>query len=183
MLIQITNPVGIDVQLQKFQSYIHTRLIALWNVTTEYECYARASRNKTEDGYAAEIFTAGKDYKPVYWNDTLSAISFFGIDQRMDNEGGQFTTKVHLVFFVNVKKLKPSITHRADEEVKKDVLNACGNGMFQFHLESVETGIENVLREYPGSRRDERLKYVDKQPVHCFRLNFTTTYKINVQDC
>jgi len=179
MLIQKTNPVGIDVQLQKFQSLIHTRLTAAWNVTDEYECYARASRNKTDDGYIAEVLTSGISYKEVYWNEALAAISFFGSSTRSAHELGNLQTDVHLVFFVNLVKAKPSITHRADEEVRKDVINACEDGLFGFTLESVETGLENVLREYPGSRREDRLKAVDMQPQHCFRLNFSLSYDIN----
>lgn len=185
MLIQKTNPVGIDFVLQKFQSHIHARLLTAWvgdlpTVADDYKSYARASRNKTDDGYIAEVLQTGNSYKEVYWDNAFAAISFFGTGQRMNNETGQLQTDVHLVYFVNLNKIKPDIAHRADEEVRKDVLNACSNGVFGFMFQGLELSIENVLREYPGSRRDERLKFVDMQPVHCFRLNFTINYKINI---
>lgn len=179
MLIQKTNPKGIDLSIQKLQSYIHTELTTLWGVTDTFECYARASRNRTSDGFIAEVLTSGKSYKEVYWNDALAAISFFGTGTRSTSELGQLKTDVHLVFFTNLTKLKPSIVHRADEEVRKDVINACMKGDYGFTLESVETGLDNVLREYPGSRRDDRLIGVDMQPKHCFRLNFSILYDIN----
>lgn len=185
MLIQKTNPAGVDVSLQKFQAFIHSRLLAAWEIETEntsvYECYGRASRNKTSDGYIAEVFKQANSYKEVYLNKALHASSFFGLGARVNNENGTCTTDVHLVFFTDLEKLKPSIAHRADEEVRKDVLNACTDGLYGFTLESVETGVENALREYPGSRRDERLVYADMHPYHCFRLNFSLTYDIN--DC
>lgn len=179
MLIQKTTPVGIDVAIQKFQSYIHSALLAKWNITTEYLSYPRASRNKTDDGYIAEVLQSGNSYKEVFHDDRNHASSFFGLSTRTDNEQGIHSTDVHLVFFTNVKKIKPSIAHRADEEVRLDVINASSSGMYGFQLESIETGIENVLREYPGSRRDDRLTAVDMQPNHCFRLNFSLTYDIN----
>lgn len=181
MLIQKTNPVGVDLVIQKLQKTIHDSLIDKWgiSVSADYEAYARASRNKTDDGYIAEVLTTGNAYKEVYWNEALTAISFFGSSTRSTQELGNLNTDVHLVFFVNLGKAKPSITHRADEEVRKDVINACEFGSFGFLLESVETGLENILREYPGSRRDDRLKAVDMQPVHCFRLNFSLSYDIN----
>jgi hypothetical protein len=185
MLIQKTNPVGIDVPIQSFQSFIHARLLTAWvgdlpTIADEYKSYGRASRNKTDDGYIAEVLQAGNSYKEVYWDNSLTAISFFGIGQRMNSEIGKLLTDVHLVFFVNLKKIKPAIAHRADEEVRKDVFNACSPGMYGFQFDGLELSVENVLREYPGSRRDERLKYVDMQPVHCFRLNFSINYNINI---
>jgi hypothetical protein len=179
MLIQKTDPVGIDIPVQLFQSYIHSALLTKWNITDEYLSYARASRNKTDDGYIAEVLEAGNSYKEVYWDARQHAVSFFGTSARTLNDNGTLQTDVHLVFFVDVKKIKPAITHRADEEIRKDVINACGSGMFGFEFEGFETGLENVLREYPGSRRDDRLKFVDMQPGHCFRLNFSITYDIN----
>ena len=180
MLIQKSNPVGIDIPIQRFQAYIHSALSAKWNVTDDYRCYARADRNKTDNGYIAEVLIDGTgSYDAVYEDKRYAAQSFFGLSTRAENESGRLTTDVHLVFFVDVKRLKPAISHRADEEIRKDVINACSSGMYGFNFESLETGLENVLREYPGTRRDDRLKYVDMQPVHCFRLNFLLTYDIN----
>lgn len=180
MLIQKTNPVGIDKIIQLFQAYIHSSLTAKWNITDAYQCYARASRNQTDDGYIAEVLQAGTNsYAAVVFNSRHAAQSFFGTSTRSENVNGMFQTDVHLVFFVNLENLKPSITHRADEEVRKDVINACSSGLFGFELQEVETGLENVLREYPGSRRNEGLKFIDMQPIHCFRLNFSITYDIN----
>jgi hypothetical protein len=186
MLITKTNPVGIDVPVKKFQTFLHGRLKTAWSLETDdplYRCYGRCYRNQTSDGYIAENYEGENNYKEVYLDDALKAISFFGIGQRLNSDTGKLVTDVHLVFFVNLASLKASITHRADEEVKRDVLNACDNGMFGFTFESIETGLQNVLREYPGSRRDDRLKFVDMQPKHCFRLNFSLNYNINVQDC
>jgi hypothetical protein len=180
MLILKQNPKGVDLNIQKLQSFIHSKLIDLWQVSDNYECYGRASRNRTDDGYIAEILTSDKNYKEVYWNKALAAISFFGISTRATSElGSVLKTDAHLVFFVDLNKVKPSITSRADEEVRKDVINACITGDYGFTFESIETGLENVLKEYPGSRRDDRLKFIDMQPVHCFRLNFSLQYDIN----
>jgi len=186
MLTVINSPVGIDVPIRKMQEYLHKALMAKWGlnpaITAEnakYESYGRCYRNKKANGYAAEIFTGGNNYKDVYWNDGLNAISFFGVGQKVDHKISE-SAEVHLVFFVDLKKLKPALVHRADEEVRLDVLNAVQTFGFGFTYKSLETGIENVLREYPGSYRDERLKHVDMHPVHCFRLNFSLIYKKNI---
>ena len=182
MLLTKTSPVGIDIPLQRFQTWLHNQLAAKWQLSNDdpsFKCYGRCYRNQTTDGYIAENYEGNGNYAEVYFDDRLKAISFFGITPTERFEIGAQLTEVHLIFFVDLKKLKPEINHRADEEVQKDILNAAGNGKYGFNLTSISTGIENVLREYPGSRRDDRLKYMDMSPRHCFRLNFSLNYHIN----
>jgi hypothetical protein len=184
MLIQKTGAVGIDRHVQLLQSDVHGKLLTKWGIdTATYESYGRVSRNKTADGYIAEVFTGNAtlgetDYKEVYWNDLLSAISFFTVADRVEVDQ-MHKVDVGLIFFVNVQKLKPTITHRADEEVRIDVVNAVGKYSYGFEYTGYETGIDNVLREYPGSRKSEGLKAVDMQPVHSFRINFSLVYNPN----
>lgn len=180
MLITKTKPVGIDFYIQKLQTYLHDILTVKWNVTDLYECYGRALRNKTSDGYKAEVYspTAENNHKDVYWNDALKALSFFGIgNTKIDRSFG--VAEVHLVFFVDVAKLKPTITHRADEEVRQDVMSVVKSGMHGFEVTGVVIGVENSLKEYPNSIKSESLKYADMQPTHCFRINGELTYDIN----
>lgn len=182
MLIVKKSPVGIDVAIQRLQIFLHDELMVKWGIDPNvaasnklYECYGRCHRNKTAAGYIAEVFTANKDYKEVYWNDALKAISFFGISAVESHDIGE-KINVHLVFFVNLKKLKPSIAHRADEEVRRDVQLLAERGMYGFKFTGTELWLENVLREYTNSYRQDRLKAVDMEPVHCFRLNFELNY-------
>jgi len=194
MLITKTSPQGIDVRIQKFQTLLHARLMTAWNLNPGdvdenklYACYGRAYRNRKDNGYIAEVYTGNDQYKDVYWDSSKNAISFFGTGTNI-KQGVNTEADVHLVFFVNIKKLKPSITHRGDEEVRQDVIEVASKNNYGFTYLSCDTGIENVLREYPGVLReypgvlrDERLKNVDMHPVHCFRLNFSLAYnnKIN----
>lgn len=183
MLITKTNPVGIDVAIQNLQTYLHKQLVSKWGLVDDndplYECYGRVYRNKNDAGYIAEVYAGNNEYKEVYWNDQLKAINWFGISGEIEHDIVE-KTNVHLVFFVDLSKLKPSIAHRADEEVRKDVLDIIGAGRFGFTYTGVELWLENVLKEYSGSRRDERLKAVDMHPIHCFRLNFSLSYDKNI---
>jgi len=186
MLNVITNPSGIDVPIRKFQERLHKQLMTAWGLDTtdqvqnaKYQCFARCYRNKKDNGYIAEVFETGKDYRDLYWDDTLAALSFFGITS--SEHDIEEKAKVHLIFFVDLKKLKPTLTHRADEEVRLDVLKLIQTANNGFTFDSVDLWLENVLKEYNGSYRDERLKKVDMQPVHCFRINFTLNY--NIKNC
>lgn len=191
MLSVKTNPVGIDYYIQRLQKKLHTLLISVdyWNLAdaTKYESYGRVYRNKTDNGYTAEVYlgsatSGGKEYKEVYWNDTLTAISFFGISGSDVSGEGNNEVDVHFVMFANLSTLAltdkdgNTITHRSDEELRKMITNIIGKSMLGFNYVSTETGIENVLKEYTGSRRDDRLKFVDMHPVHCFRINLKLIY-------
>lgn len=183
MLITKVNPVGIDIAIQNLQTHLHKQLVVKWGLTGNddplYECYGRCYRNKKDSGYIAEVYAGNNEYKEVYWNDELKAISFFGTSSKTTFDI-QNKVDVHLVFFVNLKKLKDAVAHRADEEIRNEIQQLFGNTLYGFSFENMELWLENVLREYPGSRRDNRLIAVDMQPVHCFRINLTLLYKPSI---
>ncbi len=185
MLNVISDPKGIDVPIRKLQEKLHASLMSKWGLDVNnpdqnilYQSYGRCYRNKKDDGYIAEVYKGNNEYKEVYWDDSLYAISFFGISNELLHDKAE-KSEVHLVFFVNLDKLKPDVSHRADEEVRLDVLSIIGYSLFGFNYKSVSLSIENVLKEYPGSRRDDRLKFVDMHPIHCFRINLSLIYNIN----
>lgn len=183
MLILKDNPVGIDVAVQALQIQLHKQLVIKWGLINSddpaYKSYGRVYRNKKDNQYIAEAYIGNKEYKEVYWDDTLTAISFFGTGSTTKFDINN-KVDVHLVFFVNLAKLKPDVSHRADEEVRNEIQKLFGSGLHGFSYESMELWLENVLREYPGSRRDNRLNAVDMQPVHCFRINLKLNYKPNI---
>lgn len=169
-----TSPVNVDIVIQKLQTKLHDYLLTKWGMTnTEYQAHGRCYRNKKANGFVAEVYSGDNEYKDVYWNDELKAISFFGIDAKIE-KAIMTKAKVHLIFFVNIKKIKPTITHRADEEIRSDVTDFIGKHNGAFTFESIELYTDNVLREYPGSAN----VVFDMHPVHCFRLNFSASYKI-----
>src|SRR5688572_23310877 len=107
MLITKTDPKGIDYYIQRLQTALHDRLA--WG--SNYHCHGRCYRNRKNDGFVAEVYQGDGEYKDVYFDDSLSAISFFGISGAIEKEGVMNTVDVHLVFFVDLSKLKPDIEH------------------------------------------------------------------------
>ena len=188
MLYSKTNPVGVDIPIQKLQTELYRKLIDAdhWNLadTSKYKAYGRCYRNKVDDGYIAENYEGGSNYKEVYWDSSLTAISFFGITKEI-KAGINSEADIHLVFFADLSKLAlkdkelNTITHRADEELRQMVLKIIGTHSHGFNYVSTELWLENVLKEYPGSRREKRLAAVDMHPVHCFRINLKLIYNAN----
>lgn len=185
MNVTKTNPAGINWYVQKLQTKLHDTLIGpnYWNLTdaAQYKSYGLCYRNKTDDGYVAENYEADGEYREVYWSDELAAISFFGISNNIKNGEAD----IHLVFFANLQKLNLTdsaglpVGHRADEELRIQVQKIIGLHSYGFNYISTELWLENVLREYPGSRRDNRLKTVDMHPIHCFRINLKLMFNPN----
>lgn len=182
-----TNPKGIDVKIQAMQGFIYDQLLTIWPVdATSYNSFGRAYRNQIDKGYVPEVFDSnsasyGKDYKEVLFDDKVKATSFFGVGETTRYDKGSATAEVFLIFMVNVMELKPTIQHRADEEIRREVEMLCSSPRHGFIMKGIETGIDNVFKEYPGIRRDEGMKYRDEHPKHCFKITFDLMYNIN--DC
>lgn len=118
MLNVISSPVGIDVPIRKLQEKLHSSLMTKWGLNPAvsadnvlYESYGRCYRNRKKTGYVAEVYTSSNQYKEVYWNDSLNAISFFGIGSTISHNKAE-TADVHLVFFVNLSKVKSTLPLR-----------------------------------------------------------------------
>lgn len=142
---------------------------------TIWGSYPRCYRNKSERGYEAHYYVGQNEYKSVYWDDSCDIRSFFGITDETSGSV-QSEAQVHLVVFANLQKVFPNDDDRSDEKLRSLFLKALGDSAFGFEFVSVETGLQNVLAEYPGTMRDDRMKYVDFHPVHCFRINMNLYY-------
>lgn len=185
MLIQKPNPTGIDLRIQWAQQVIYERLIALWGLDDNaWTCYERAYKNQKEGDYAPEVFIPGTigpgEYKDVYWDDTLTALSFFGVGDQEVIVRDVNTAKVYLIFMVNLKQLKPGDT-RNDAEAHRDVQEQFT--LFNFQPTALITGINSVFAEYGGYKKNadeiySNLKFRDMHPLHCFRINFDVLYNI-----
>ena len=182
MLVTKTDPVGIDYNLQRLQTDLHTKLLTTWSIAdATYKSYGRCYRKPTDAGYIAVDYAGGSEYSMMF-DGTLKAMSFFGQSAKVGFDNLEMT-EVHLVFFVNLTALKPSITHRADEEVRKDVISLISSATYGFAYNGFELYLENVLREYPGSRKDSKFSIVDMHPYHCFRINLKVQYDISSNNC
>lgn len=182
MIVLKTNPVGIDGAIQVLQQALYAYLTDKWDVS-DYACYGRAYKTQKvkEDGFIPEVFIGGKDYREVYLNDKISALSYFIYERNTFQLIN--TAPVSLIFSVDITKLKLFINHRADEEVRCDIANFIydyvGGGTQQI---STVTGLNNVFSEFTGWRNNDSMKHRDMQPFHSFRINFNLQYS-SIPNC
>jgi hypothetical protein len=182
MLHTKTDPKGIDAYIQRLQVDLYGRLAGLWPADTVHESYGRCQRNFVNGLYHAEVYE-GTDYKDVLWDDRAGVVSFFGVNPFVTNGTGRIA-QVHLIVFCDLKKLKPAAGARADEEVRIDYMNIIGKALYGFHYKKTVCGMANILKEYSGSL--EKMKSIDSQPLHAFRIetllhynqNFSSTLKL-----
>ena len=171
-LVQKTNPVGIDRQINRLQELLYNSLGWI-----EYDCFPRV--------YANEYFDTGKipehfefprdvdvsDYTEVFLNDKIFAQSIIVVDDRRDYNH-QFKSKVDLIFHVNLNDLYPAIEHRADEECHVQVIKALDKIPF-VTVDRLVTGIRNVYSDM----RVGQILDSDMHPFHCFKLEMEMVYK------
>lgn len=181
MLIQRTNPKGVDAAIKLLQGTVYFRLLAAWGIEATpdlYTSFDRIYKNQRDGLFVPEWYDADGEYKEVAFDD-LAAYSFFGIGDKVDCSGPMNSVDAYLVFRVNLAVIKPAAPHRADEEVRLDVQHSIGTGMYGFELVSVETGVKNAFKEY--GKWIEQNQYTDMHPWHVFRLNFKLMY--NTKNC
>lgn len=169
MLYIKNNPVGIDKKIDFIQQNIFKKLCKLWNITeADYNSFCRAYKNQKNSGYVPEFYMGTNEYEELFFDDTVSATSFFVVADKVDLVMSSFKAIVSLVFCVDIPRLR-TLQHRADEEIRQDVI---GKLQGIVDISSVETGINNVFREFTQTQ----IKYRDLHPMHCFRINFSLIY-------
>lgn len=178
MIYTKNNPVGIDIPIQKLQEKLHTELNLRWGLgADDYQSYGRVYRNQDQQNrFIPEAFKSGKDYLDPMTNDKRTLTSFFGESSRTEIQGLMAETPVHIIFCMDLKKIKPEIVHRGDEEAHIDILSIIDSWRKNV-VTSTDIWMDSIFREYNGYKSQEGMLYTDLQPYHCFRVNLTLRYK------
>jgi len=172
MLFSKEFPVGIDIPIDKVQKKLHAAFNEAWG---GLECYPRCYVYDTEQGCTIAHFLNNLDYEPVIHSDKTKC--FFVLKPEMKHIGGNYyTAELELFFIVNLVEAKEAIEHRADEEVRRDVLNVL-NMIPSINVKSVMFNQEVIFKDYAYSIID------DLQPNHCFKITLALEYDINEQIC
>lgn len=165
-------PVGIDVAIHKAQKKLHDALDLSWS---GLECYPRCYVIEAEQGCTIAHFVGHNDYEPVIHSDKSKC--FFVVKPQVKHVGGDiFIAEVELFFIVDLAKAKSTIDHRADEEVRVEVLNVL-NMIPSVYVIDIITKQEVVFKDYVYNDID------DMQPHHCFKITLKFEYDINEQIC
>ncbi|MBF7090455.1 hypothetical protein IUY40_02705 [Flavobacterium sp. ALJ2] len=167
----IENPKGIDKEIQLIQTSLFDKLE--W---TPIDVFGRVHKNISKDkGLVPEFYLGKNEYKDVFTNDLkLANVFFIDDDEHATTNRVFYYSDVKIVFMVDLKKVKPSIIHRADMEVEIDALKIVKRHRM-FEVNGFEKGIETVFKGFSI----ERVKLLNMQPFHVFAITGKLKYKIN----
>jgi hypothetical protein len=169
---QKVNPDGVDAQIQRLQSWLYTKLANEgW---TLHESYERCYKTKRDDKIIPEIFI-DNEYRELLLDDKVNVTSFFLVDDNENISDRLCTINIQWIIQANIKNLYPSITHRADEELRSDLKRLLKLNPYQFRLTGCIQGIESV---YDSLKIN--IKFTDDMnQFHVCRFNLELNYNIN----
>jgi hypothetical protein len=189
----ITQPYnyGVDFYILNLAHAMHPHLLSLWNVNGTYNCFTRAYRNYRGDGYIPEFYdntanayvdgTDSQTSGGLFFEDTMAAISFFGVvDPIRKNEQKDDVVRVQLLFFVDLSKITAggivnSQNQRLDEVCMNDVRNFIEQFGQGFTIAETYRDIDKVLERYSGALK-KRALLDNLQPKFCFRIDLDLRY-------
>lgn len=166
----ITDPKGIDAPIQDIQQIF---IDELWtNVASDKKQFnGRVFGNLINEVLTPEVHVSGtNDYKSVKFNDKLSALSWFDVNnETVSFNAGQVVQNVGIFFAVNLKDIYPTLSHRAVEEVHTDVIKLLDKA----EVKGIITG-ESAYGDFDI----KNLKHPNMQPWHIFRIDYTMKYNL-----
>lgn len=169
--------IGIDAKIQLIQNQLFAHL--KWN---NVDFYGRVQKTvkKDFDGYIPEVYISQKDRKEVFYDDVKAAggnVFFITSDEDTTNNGIQFTSRVKIVFMLNILKIKSTTTFRPDSEYQEIALKLI-NKLKMIEVTGIERGIENVLSDF----NIKGIELNDMNPYHIFSLNGNLNYLFNCKN-
>lgn len=179
MLVQRSNPIGIDYVICQIQSKIYSYLTEKkgW---TSYNSYDRAYINYNDKQIIPEIYVGNGEYIDALMNDKIKAMTYFIVEDNRSysNDKNGFNANISLIFQGNIKSLYPSITHRADEELHKELFNSLKYAYNSAVIESLKTGVDNVYSSFNFDESfKEKIKNHNIGKYHVCRLDFNINFK------
>lgn len=166
----LTSTIGIDEVIQSIQIDLYDQLG--WSGVIDG--YGRIFRNTKDDVVIPEYYKGDNEYIEVYYDDKNSCNFMFVTDEKSTTEDEVvFSNETKVVFMVDLDKILPNETIRADEKAHSDVMQVLRNIAYErYSITGVDTGIGNVFNGFDVSK----IKLTDIQPFHCFSVNLKLSY-------
>jgi len=163
-----TNPKGLDIVIDNIQRKVY-ELTDLWNV--ELDGYPRCQILMRDGKKTIEAYLG---------NDEYSGSLIFAEENKFFILAGEsiehitntyYKTTIEIYFILNLEEIYPSIDHRADEEVRVDVLNIL-NEISGVNVIKVEHNTDKVFARFNNriSQNYEHEYTDDMQPYHYFKV-------------
>jgi hypothetical protein len=166
--------IGIDKKLLDLQNALSSHLGFL-NV----DFYGRVQKTLNKDGksFVPEVHISNSERKEVYYDDRNAPggnVFFVDSEEHTTKDGKLFSSKIKVVFMLNLDKLYQDKNYRADVEVQEHCVKLI-NKLRIFDVTGIEKGLSNVLKGF----NIEGIKKNDLQPYHTFAVVGNLNYIFN----
>ena len=159
-MILKANPVGIDIAIQGLQKHLNTNLTT-WGL----EIFGRAEVKEKKP----LVFVSNNDYRDaLIFSDKVAGRVFF-VENTTTKSRSLSKTEIDVIFLLNVVKIFPDITHRADEELRVAIYNVLIKKFNRAEI-TITKGID-ALDGF-------ETKLVDMQPYHFLKFSFEVSYNL-----
>jgi hypothetical protein len=169
----ISTTIGIDTVIQSIQTDLYNELTAQWEGSVDG--YGRVYKNIDANGsLKPEWYLGNNEYKDVYYNDAFAcSYMFIDDDNHTTEDEVVFNTPVKVVFMMDLERVKPEESGRADVIAQNDVIEVLRNFAFErFSITGITKGIRNVFRGF----ETKGIKFSDIHPYHCFSVDIQLSY-------
>tara|TARA_R110000782_G_scaffold54_1_gene154 strand:+ start:367 stop:942 length:576 start_codon:yes stop_codon:yes gene_type:complete len=180
----LTSAEGLSSAIQSIQEELYTALPSFWE--GDIEGFGKVYKNvqnssddipkfyKSSKIFVPEVYNSSKgNYEDVFYNNSKSCVFCFLIDDKDSTEDGVlFTSKVKVVFMVNLSLIYPNDTERQDGKAQKDIVDILREINGDYEINEVQRGIDNIFNQYTTSG----VKFDDIHPLHSFAVNIDLNY-------
>lgn len=175
MNYNIYPPSGIDTKIKIIQNALSTHL-----GFDGVDFYGRVQKTLSKDlkSIVPEFYFDFPKKREVFYDSKNAPggnVFFIDADNHTSKNGNQFSSKVKIVFMLNLEIIFENKAYRADTEVQEHCLKLVKKiGALSSDLE-LEKGLENVLKGFDT----KNIKLNDMQPYHIFSINGILNYTFN----
>lgn len=176
----LSNPVGIDKEIQNIQTVLYTNLSQSWG---DFDAYGRAYKNRKRLGFIPEVYKGDNEYVDAFYNDVdnpKGIMFFLEFHDHSTEDGFLFKTRIKICFMINLDRIGYT-SGRQDQEVHNLVVSTLNNNpLNHFNITGIEKTVRNVFYGYTYT--DVELEN-DMHPLHTFavigELEYYLTEKCN----
>lgn len=175
-MIYTKDAIGKDAKIQRLQKKLYDSLKTTWGFTDaqlakgDFQGYGRCVVMDEDGAKNVKHFVKAKEYRTI---SVAEKTKFFFLQRRPSEsvDARRYETIVELFFIVDLSRIKPGVTHRADAEAENDVEQLLsGDGIW---VKSIESGYELAMSGISYKQEN------DTQPYHVFKYNLRMMYDMD----
>lgn len=177
MIYLKTNPVGVDVPINRYQQFIYDELSNILSIDGYGVCY----KNENQGNVIPEVFKSNTDYSGTLLTVDKSKF-FFSLkgNAKRQKLSNRYKDDGSLYFLINLKEAYPDSNERENERAKLNIVNIVNQSGLSI-TKIIEQNTEEILSEFKGAYKSG--KYDNLHPYFIMRCDFEITYTLTENEC